>query len=120
MENLVQLNKLKAESFQQVRNAIEALKSQAQEAQASHQKDAASTSLYDAAAAWQNIARSDAFDKGKKAGYAEACGDMIIALEAIKNQVDDQQAVIQKMISDLEDEETVDVSIEENTEDPLD
>ena len=120
MENLLKLNEQKAESFQQLRGSIEALQKQAQEAQTSHQNDAVAKSFYDTAAAWQNIARSDAFDKGKKTGYAEACTDMILALENIKKQVDDQQAVIQKMINDLQDEETVDAAIEENTQDPLD
>ena len=120
MENLLKLNELKAESFQQLRGSIEALQKQAQEAQTSHQNDAVAKSFYDTASAWQNIARSDAFDKGKKTGYAEACADMMLALENIKNQVDAQQDTIQNMINDLQDDEVVDPSIEAITEDPLD
>ena len=119
MENLLKLNELKAESFQQLRGSIEALQKQAQEAQTSHQNDAVAKSFYDNAAAWQNIARSDAFEKGKKTGYAEACADMILALENIKAQVDAQQDTIQNMINDLQDDEVVDPSIEAIT-DPLD
>ena len=45
---------------------------------------------------------------------------MLSALQEMKGQVDKQQAIIQEMISDLEDDETVDLSISEENSDPLD
>lgn len=120
MDNLVQLNQLKAEGFENIRASVEALQRQVQEAGTSHKRDSQTRSLYDAASEWQNIARADAFEKGKKTGYAEACADMLSALQEMKGQVDKQQAIIQEMISDLEDDETVDLSISEENSDPLD
>ncbi len=45
---------------------------------------------------------------------------MLLLERHMKKQVDDQQAIIQKKINDLQDEETADAAIEENTQDPLD
>jgi len=120
MKEILHLSKLKSESFQALRAGIEALKSQVQQAHTSHTAEVSTKSLYDTATAWQNIARSDAFSKGKSAGYADACNDMLAALEDLAKSVDSQQKVIQEIISDLEEDAAADATILQDETDPLD
>jgi len=120
MDKLLQLNKLKASSFQELRGTLEGLENSIQEAQKSHLSGASKSTIYDTATAWAAIARSDGYEKGHKSGYSDACGDLLGALNNIKAQVDQYQAGLQELIKDLEDEVVTDTSIDQEASGPLD
>jgi len=119
MNKLLELSRQRIQAFDGLKENIQNIASNIQEAQKSHLESAEKESLIDLANKWNTLTAQDAKEKGRQAGYAEACNDFMPLMQNLFTVLDEQRNQLQELFEELLIEEAQDEVIVEAEPVPL-
>ena len=115
MNKLLELSRQRIQAFDGLKENIQNIASNIQEAQKSHLESAEKESLIDLANKWNTLTAQDAKEKGRQ----EACNDFMPLMQNLFTVLDEQRNQLQELFEELLIEEAQDEVIVEAEPVPL-